>query len=126
LERASGDALYKRPLRNLFVDGHDLNIIQLVYNYFSAVRKRWPIAWEERGRGYMLNRTNGVRALLRFFRHAYAHTAAPGDMVTIEKFHDQVFKSINLDDSDFTTEVFPPGTSGEAKLFRVLRGKDTV
>lgn len=126
LSKASGDELFKRPLRNMFLAGEDLKIIQIIYNYFSAVQQCWPDAWNERGRGFMLNRTNGVRALLRFFRFAYAHVAAPGDMVTVDRFRDQVFRSIKLKDSDFTTENFPPGTSGEAKLFRVLRKKEEL
>jgi DGQHR domain-containing protein len=124
LERASGDELFKRPLRNLFVNGDEIAIIQLVYNYFDAVRRRWPEAWDERGRGFMLNRTNGVRALLRYFRFAYAHVAAPGDMVSTDKFLDRVFRQVPLDNGDFTVENFVPGTGGEARLFRVLRGKD--
>lgn len=126
LEKASGDELFKRPLRNLFVSGDEIAIIQIVYNYFDAVRRRWPDAWNERGRGYMLNRTNGVRALLRFFRFAYAHVAAPGDMVTAEKFLDRTLRQIPLNDADFTIDNFVPGTGGEAKLFRVLRGKDNI
>jgi len=126
LEKASGDELFKRPLRNLFVAGEEIAIIQLVYNYFDAVRRRWPIAWEERGQGFMLNRTNGVRALLRYFRFAYAHVAAPGDMVSVEKFLDRTLRQIPLEDADFTTENFSPGTSGEARLFRILRGKEPL
>lgn len=74
----------------------------------------------------MLNRTNGVRALLRFFRHAYTKVAHPGDPVTKEKFLDYVFKSIRLNDADFSTDNFLPGTSGEAKLYRVLRGQQEL
>lgn len=124
LDKASGDELFRRPLRNLFVAGDEMAIIQLVYNYFDAVRKRWPVAWEERGQGFMLNRTNGVRALLRYFRFAYAHVAAPGDMVSVDKFLDRTLRQIPLTDDDFTTENFAPGTSGEARLFRMLRGKE--
>ena len=126
LERASGDDLYKRPLRNIFVAGDDIKIIQIVYNYFVSVRSRWPVAWDDRSRGFMLNRTNGVRALLRFFRYAYAKVATPGDLVSAEKFLDDVFSSITLADKDFTTENFLPGTSGEARLFRVLRGHESL
>jgi hypothetical protein len=126
LDKAYGDDLYKRPLRNLFVEGKDLEIIRIVYNYFVAVRMRWPEAWDARGQGYMLNRTNGVKALLRFFRYAYSKVAAPGDAVSSQKFLDYVFSRIELSDTDFTTENFLPGTSGEARLFRALRGKEEL
>lgn len=125
-DKASGDEVFRFVLRNLFIDGKDIEIIGLMFNYFSAVRERWPDAWNERGRGYMLNRTNGVRALLRFFRHAYTKVAHPGDPASKDKFVDRVFKTIHLTGGDFTTENFVPGTSGEARLFRVLRGKETL
>ena len=126
LERAGGDEVFRYVLRNLFIDGKDNEIIALIFNYFSAVSERWPVAWNERGRGFMLNRTNGVRALLRFFRHAYTKVAHPGDAVSAEKFLSHVFKSVHLDDSSFNTENFPPGTSGEARLYRVLRGQEKL
>lgn len=126
LEKATGDELFKRPLRNLFVDGKDLEIIQVIYNYFKAVQLRWPVAWDERGRGYMLNRTNGIKALLRFFRFAYARVAAPGDAVSTDRFLNLVFRNIDLKDTDFTIENFVPGTGGESRLFRVLRSKEDL
>lgn len=126
LTRADGDDLFKRPLRNLFVAGDELGIIRVIYNYFTAVRSRWPVAWDERGQGYMLNRTNGVRALLKYFRYAYLNVASPGDMVSADKFLDRTLRQIPLSDSDFTIDNFPPGTGGEAKLFRILRGKDAL
>lgn len=125
-DKVGTDELYKRPLQHLFVNGEDIKIIQLIYNYFSAARARWPDAWASKGKGDMLNRTNGVRALLKFFRVAYTQVAAPGDPVTVQKFLDRVFKGIPLEDADFTTDNFLPGTSGEARLLRILRGKETL
>ena len=61
-----------RLLRNMFIDERDAEIAKLVWNYFDAVRQRWPDAWgsvEERGN--MLPRTNGFRAFMRFFSLVY-------------------------------------------------------
>jgi DGQHR domain-containing protein len=126
LTRSYGDELFKCPFRNLFIDRKDLQITEVLFNYFVAVRKKWPDAWGEAGRGMMLNRTNGFRALMRFLRHAYLEVAAPGDVPSTEKFFGRVFASINLSDSVFTTENFPPGTSGEARLYRVLRRQEAL
>jgi DGQHR domain-containing protein len=125
-EKAEGDDIYKLVFRNMFIDGRELEILSVVYSYFNAVRKRWPGAWDDRGRGAVLSRTNGIRALLRFLRHAYLKVAVPGDSASTEKFYDRVFKPINLTDRQLTVENFVPGTSGEAKLYRVLRGQDSV
>ena len=53
---------------------------------------------------------------MRFFRHAYNHIAAPGEIPPKKDFA-RVFAQVELDDDDFTTENYPPGTSGETKLF---------
>lgn len=125
-ERAGGDEIFKLIFRNMFIDGKEVDILNIVYNYFAAVARRWPDAWNDRGRGAVLNRTNGVRALLRFLRHAYLKVAVPGDMVATEKFYDRVFRPIQLESPQLIVENFVPGTSGESKLYRVLRGQDSV
>jgi DGQHR domain-containing protein len=126
LVKIFGDELFRMPFRNLFVDQQDLLITEIVANYFNAVRRKWPNAWNETGRGVMLNRTNGFRALMRFLRHAYLEVAAPGEVPSSQKFSERVFGRIDLDDRVFNTDEFPPGTSGEAHLYRVLRGQDQL
>lgn len=126
LKKTDDSDRYKLVLRDLFVDQRDVDIIQLLFNYFSAVRSRWPVAWDKRGSGEVLNRTNGVRALLRFFRHAYLKVAEPGDMVTEARFKDRVFDQIRVDEDQFTIEHFGAGTSGEARLVRVLRQQEEL
>ncbi|MDX8356078.1 DGQHR domain-containing protein [Sphingopyxis terrae] len=126
LSEISGDELYKRPLRNLFLRQQDIEIASIVNNFFLAVRQKWPVAWDERGKGAVLNRTNGFRALMRFFRWAYLHVAEPGDVASQQRFYERVFSAIRLADADFTTENFAPGTSGEARLYRVLRGEEQL
>src|SRR5262249_11994642 len=112
LEKQFGDELFKVPLRNLFVEEKDLEITEIISNYLDAVRKKWPEAWDDRGKGMMLNRTNGFRALMRFFRNAYLDIAAPGDVPSAQKFYERVLKPVPLKDRDFTTTNFVPGTSG--------------
>lgn len=121
-----GDDLYKLPLRNLFIKGQDVEIGQAVNNFFLAVRQKWPTAWDERGRGFVLNRTNGFRALMRFFRWAYLQVGEPGDVPSQKKFYDHVFSAIHVEDKNFTVDNFAPGTSGEAKIYRVLRGEEAL
>ncbi|MGC6331392.1 DGQHR domain-containing protein [Rhizorhabdus sp. FW153] len=126
LSMAVDDDLYKMPLRNLFIKDQDIEIAKIVNNYFLAVRQKWPTAWDERGRGYVLNRTNGFRALMRFFRKAYLQVAEPGDIPSPQRFYERALSRVPLKDTDFTIENFGPGTSGEARLVRVLRGEETL
>lgn len=126
IARASGDELYKVPFRNMFIDGRDVEIAKIVNNYFIAVRRKWETAWDARGRGFVLNRTNGFRALMRLFRSAYLKVAEPGDVPSADRFYDHVFSALRVDSDDFTTDNFAPGTSGEARLYRVLKGEEEL
>jgi DGQHR domain-containing protein len=126
LNKISAEEASGLPLRNLFADERDIEIAMIINNYFQAVRRKWPDAWEERGRGFILNRTNGFKALMRLFRIAYLNIAAPGDVPTVDKFYNYVFSAINLEDWQLTTDNFPPGTSGESKLYRVLKREEQL
>ena len=109
--------LEKYLLRNLMIDDNDLEISLILANYFGAVRKRWPKASAATGTGNILPRTNGFRALTRFFAHAYRFLAAPGEVPT-EKDFLSVFRKISFEDNQFTTENYKPGSSGEGQLYR--------
>ena len=109
----------KLVLREFFVNGTATDIADLLWNYFSAVSARWPAAWEVSGKGKILPRTNGYRALMRFFKHAYNHITRPGEIPPQEEFL-KVLADVKLKDADFTVDRYPPGTSGETKLFHDL------
>lgn len=116
---ATSDELRKLIFRNMFLEERDLEIADIIFNYFSAVRARWPSAWEGMGDGAMLNKTNGFKALMRLLRPVYLYLAKAGDVVNAEKFS-TVFRRVNLNDEDFNTDRYKPGTSGETLLFNEL------
>jgi DGQHR domain-containing protein len=105
--------------RNMMIEERDTDIAEILMNYFSAVRDKWPSAWDATGAGMMLNRTNGFRALMRFLRDAYLFVVAPGEVPAKPKFVG-VFQRIKIKDSEFNIDNFPPGTSGEVKLYNAL------
>lgn len=107
-------------LRQFFVNGRDVDIAELLWNYFEAVETVWKSDWRVGGSGIILPRTNGYRALMRFFRDAYNHVAAPGEMVSPKQF-ETVFRKVEALKGTFTTENYKPGTSGEARLYHDLR-----
>ena len=117
--RVSDTEAQRLVLRPFFVEGKDTAIANQVWEYFDAVRARWPHAWDNRGQGAILSRTNGFKALMRFFRPAYLYSASPGQEVTTAEF-ENIFSKIRLDDRDFNPERYLPGTSGETKLYRDL------
>ncbi|MXO58477.1 DGQHR domain-containing protein [Altererythrobacter salegens] len=115
----SDDEARKLVLRRFFLEGRDVDLAELIWNYFEAVQKRWPEAWAVKGTGQILPRTNGFRALIRFFRDAYNFVAVPGEVVSSDTFS-SIFQRSQLKWDDFNTERYPPGTSGETRLYRDL------
>jgi DGQHR domain-containing protein len=108
--------------RNMMIDGRGMEIADVIWNYFDAVKSRWPTAWNATGRGLMLNRTNGFRALMRFLRPVYLYLVSPGEVPSRDQFG-KIFGRINMADDEFTTDNYKPGTSGEVALFHSLRAK---
>lgn len=105
--------------RNLFIEGSDEKIANILWNYFGAVQERWPTAWSSTGKGNILARTNGFNALMRFLKPAYRFYTSGDDVVTVEQFL-KLFKRIEMADDEFTTLKYKPGTSGETDLYHDL------
>ncbi len=120
LTRATEQEEKRLIFKNMFIDERDVEIAEVVWNYFSAVEQRWPTSWAGVDvPGNMLPRTNGFRALMRFMRQVYLHLGGPGIVPEAQTFY-QVFDKIKLKDERFTTKRYPPGTSGETGLYRDL------
>lgn len=109
----------KLIFRSLFIQERDLEIADIIFNFFSAVSERWPSAWVTGGEGLILNKTNGFRALMRFLKPLYLNLRWKGDVPSKEDFL-SVLKKINISDEDFTVDRFSPGTSGESNLFKTF------
>ena len=122
LQKVRDGEARKLVFRNLFIEERDTFIAKIIHNYFDAVRNRWSEAWNFRGQGQVLNKTNGFRALMRVFTRAYLYFAAPGDLVTAEKFV-ELFRRVDVDGNFFTPERFKPGSSGESDLVQFFVSK---
>jgi len=121
-DRASLDELPKRMFRNMWLDKKDKDIAQILINYFEAVKSKWPKAWDDFERkGNVLPKTNGFKALMRFLRPVYCDYAN-GNFGVIPSVRDfgQYFERVDLNDDQFNIETFPPGTSGESRLYNIL------
>ncbi|MCK7598471.1 DGQHR domain-containing protein [Microbulbifer sp. CAU 1566] len=115
----------KTPFRKMFIEGRDLDIAEIIYNYFSSVREKWPTAWKETDRvGNLLPRSNAFKALMKFlYSDVYCDAAARfGDIPTIENFS-RYFEPLDFEDSAFTTRRFSPGSGGQATFLKMLRGE---
>lgn len=110
----------RRIFYPFFQDRQDHLILATLINYFTAIRNRWPSAWESSGRGSVLSKTNGFNASVRFLRDAYLHLTTTPTVPSTEDF-EAIFRTSDLNDSDFNTQRFPPGSSGSARLFEEFR-----
>lgn len=113
------DALKTVIFGNMFIDEKDLEITDVIWNYFSAVAERWPTAWGATGTGLVLNKTNGFRALMRFLRPTYLKLTAPGGVPAKEEFK-KILQRIEIKDQEFSLENFKPGSGGESALVRAF------
>jgi DGQHR domain-containing protein len=111
------DLLQQYIFANMFIEEKDLEITDVLWNFFSAVNERWPKAWGYQGTGLMLNKTNGFKALMRYLPKIYLKLGKPGDVPSKEDFL-TALKRISIENDEFTTDTFKPGTGGESRLFR--------
>jgi DGQHR domain-containing protein len=109
----------RRIFFELFRRGEDSMIMEILLNYFSAVSEKWSGAWGNSGQGVMIKRTNGFNGFCRFLRPAYLAFTTTHEIVSKEQFR-ALLDNVSLKNSDFMTEVFPPGTAGASKLYRTL------
>lgn len=104
----------------MFVEGKDLEIAKSVDAFFLAVQERWPEAWNAFGRGFVLNKTSGFRALMRLLRLVYLECSGANEVLQKAPAL-AILQRSQIQDDQFNTEVYKPGSSGEAQLFRNLR-----
>jgi DGQHR domain-containing protein len=126
VQRAGIDELIKFPFRNLFIDGKDLDIVEILYNYFKAIEQKWPESWAAVGRvGNLLPRSNAFKAFMIYLREDIYINLVDGDfgaIPTVEEFEDAL-SHIELQDEDFSTRNFAPGSGGQSTFLKILRGQ---
>lgn len=125
IEKADAELLEKYPFRNMFIEGKDLKIAETIFDFFDVVKKIWPDAWDTQEKGQVLNRSNGFRGLMRVLRELYIQHKSPGAFPN-RAFMEAYLRKSGVRDHDFNTTIFPPGTSGEARLYKVLSGQMTI
>lgn len=120
--KTSKHDLEKLMFRNMWLEKKDTEIAKIIINYFSAVKEKWPLAWDSLDRqGNVLPKTNGFKALMRFLKPVYLEMAGDNiGYVPNQAEFALYFKKIDMKDEDFNIETFPPGTSGESRLHDIL------
>ena len=125
LEKADAKLLSRYPFRNLFIEKKDMRIAELLFDYFDTVKTIWPEAWKTRKKKQVLNRSNGFKALIRTYRVIYNKHGTPGGFPN-KAYIEDYLRNSGLKDIHFNTTMFPPGSTGESRLFKVLTGEMSV
>jgi DGQHR domain-containing protein len=120
LGRAASQEARDLIFRNMFIDERDAEIARVVWHFFEAVVTRWPDAWSSTEKGNILRRSTGFASLMRLLRDAYLSFQRPEEVVEASEF-EALFRRIQLQDDQFTTDVYKPGSSGEARLYEDLK-----
>lgn len=127
LEMPSPDELEKQPFRLLFIEEQDSQIARNVSEYFHAVASLWPDDWKSRDKGNMLPRTNGFRAFMRFLKDAYLYLREnSGERQFDRDQYQEILQKVDIEPGAFSTETFPPGTSGETLLLDRIRSNTNI
>lgn len=121
-EKPTAEEHQKHPFRQMFLEEKESDITRIVLNLFKAVEHRWPNSWNDLERkGNVLPKTNGLKALMRFLKPVYLLLAGENRnfIPSVEDFQEYIDK-VELEDEDFNITTFPPGTSGESRLYNML------
>ncbi|MEB8345874.1 DGQHR domain-containing protein [Flavobacteriaceae bacterium KMM 6898] len=112
--------LQRKPFRNIFVNEDDALIAQILWNYFYAVRNKWPNAWNEVQPEMILNKSTGFLALMRILRLLYPKFGKIGQVVSKEEFVKE-FDKVDILEVKLNKTNYIPGSSGQSKLYQELK-----
>jgi DGQHR domain-containing protein len=115
LEKVDMKTARRLIFRNMFIDERDLDIAQIIFNYFTAVERRWSDGWKTPDEGLILNRTNGFRALMKVLRPLCLKLGLPGQIFSSDAFYAE-FRDVPVEYTHFNTVNYPPGSSGESGM----------
>jgi DGQHR domain-containing protein len=118
--------LKRHFLRNIFIDDFDdIQIAQIIWNYFYAVQQKWPNAWNETKNDSILNKSTGFIALMKFFKDAYLSFDKIGEVITKDEFK-TIFDNMELTEEDFNTTKYVPGGMGISSLYKDLKTQSGI
>jgi DGQHR domain-containing protein len=119
---ADDQEIKKRFFRNWFLNDEDVRIAKVIWNYFSAIKKHWPLAWGTT----ILSKSTGVIAFMKFLSPLINYLGTNKDITEDDFF--KVISKIDIKDgigyaSDFNTNKYVPGVKGQSKLYKELLSK---
>ncbi|MEZ7227740.1 DGQHR domain-containing protein [Alteromonas sp. DY56-G5] len=91
--------------RNSFIEEDDAAIAANVFNFFSAINQRWPLAWSRDNKDSVLNKTIGLIASFRLLRDIFNKLVDSGEAnfgdVVAQSVYLKLLSDVDLDDEFF-------------------------
>lgn len=118
LPKSNDVASSKLPFRNLFIDDKDEDIAFIVYEYFHAIKMKWPESWNDlETKGNILPRSNAFKAFMKFLHYIYQKNI--GKILNRCDFI-LLFQNSSLIDTQIISDQFPHGSGGESMFYKKL------
>ena len=102
--------------RNWFITEEDVKIAKVIWNYFEAIKKKWPIAWGNMD--YILTKSTGVIAFMRFLKDLIELLGIE-KIISIEDFQG-ILNKIEIADKDLINDIYQAGGVGQSALYKNL------
>src|SRR5690606_9521957 len=116
LELLTGAMEKKFFFRNWFIKKEDEKIAQLIWNYFAALKAKWPVAWGNPER--VLTKSTGIIAVMRLLANIVEKFES-GRIISESEFS-RTLSSIDLTDDDFINDKYKAGGVGQSDLYKDL------
>lgn len=113
VEGAEKDKLF---FRNWFIKEEDVKIAKVIWNYFEAIKRKWPIAWGNLD--FILTKSTGVIAFMRFLKDL-VELLGMEKIITVEDFVGLLNK-IEINDTELVNNVYQSGGVGQSALYKAL------
>jgi DGQHR domain-containing protein len=105
LSYMSDKELSKYIFRKAFSQDKDDVILSNIDNYFSAIEKVWPGAWDSKNKISILNKTVALEALIRFYRDIYKklnpHYVSHYDKILTESSISDLLYNLDIEEDFF-------------------------
>ena len=110
-----------KPLHYLYQEEKDAVVFKLLFNYFTAIKKIFPVVWENKDKEYILTKTTGFVGFMLFFGDLIKLAKDSHESMTVDYFERKI-KGSSADFLLFNNDNYKSGGVGQMKIRDTLRG----
>ncbi|EOV0863361.1 DGQHR domain-containing protein [Vibrio parahaemolyticus] len=119
------ESLCKFPFRKPFSDDKDEIILKVVFDYFKAVERIWPVSWDKNTKDSVLNKTVGLIAMFRLLGYILQSGLKNGDITLDLKipadYLENRLRSLDVTEDYFNS--FDAVSKSSSRVFKELSAK---